>query len=202
MSQDNFWRARWFLYRFRRYEVIFYAIARPKLFNPKLLDSLLNGGAILSRHLVQLLHLQHSPGGAKWGHRLGFASYMAVLEKARLQWGEDVSFLEHDIDEFSFGREVAYMRGPQVLSPKLLTIMQKFRYMPLPLWFVSLGQTGSDNRMKQDKPPESYLADQPKLAPLMVANGECCSDCTGFDVLTHQHRRLRDDLRIISLVVP
>lgn len=57
LSQDPYWRSKWFMQRYRLSEVIFKAIARPKLFNSDLFHRLLKLGAPLSRNLVQLLRL-------------------------------------------------------------------------------------------------------------------------------------------------
>lgn len=62
VSRDGHLWARWLLSRYPLYEVLFQAIARPKLFSEALLERLINGGAVLSRNLVQLLHHRiHSP---------------------------------------------------------------------------------------------------------------------------------------------
>lgn len=92
-SQDAYFRARWFLTRFPRYEVIFRAIARPRVFNVALFEMLLSGGAPLSRHLVQLLHLLHNPWtltgqrDVRWGADVSLEAYAAVIDRAISLYG-------------------------------------------------------------------------------------------------------------------
>lgn len=99
LSQDTLWRAKWFLQRYERHEVVFEAIARPRLFKPDLFHTLTRLGAPLSANLLELLYMLHNETAsaklrvttARWG-RISFLSYAAVLNHgARLVSGSTTS---------------------------------------------------------------------------------------------------------------
>lgn len=79
--------------RYDHYLVIYYAIARYKIFNKELLEQLLLLGAPLSRSLVQLLHHLRGCGEETylvkvsrqidWGREISSAAFEAVVEHAR-----------------------------------------------------------------------------------------------------------------------
>lgn len=60
LSKDIVWRGKWFMENYQLCDVIFYAIARPRIFDAALLDQLLRLGAPLSRNLVQLVVVMHN----------------------------------------------------------------------------------------------------------------------------------------------
>lgn len=101
LSKDTLWRAKWFMQRYKVFEVIFYAIARSKVFKPELLEYLIRLGAPLSRNLLQLVYLMRNTAACvelefvpcnsaandltgegsewpRWG-RIDLSSYAAVL---------------------------------------------------------------------------------------------------------------------------
>lgn len=181
VSRDPSWRATWFMQHFTRYEVIFYAIARPKVFDSRLLDSLMARGATLSRHLVQLLHhlhdrtslITHYP--SRWGSRLSFSTYVAVLEKARRIYGDAVSFHASDVDDRTFQRLglATHYDAQAEIPPALSSIVGTFRFMPLPLGFGDGFSPQQTVKQTQGNSVELALTRLPGLAPLMLANGEC-----------------------------
>ena len=93
VSKDTLWRAKWFMQRYERYEVIFYAIARAKIFTDDLFKKLVELGAPLSRNLVQLLYymrdplwrqklLQVSKVMTQWARNIRDSAHVAVLNRA------------------------------------------------------------------------------------------------------------------------
>lgn len=78
--------------RYERYEALFYAIARPKLFTAALFKQLIRLNAPLSRNVFQLLHVLRDPDsrmelledelqGKSWG-RIAYTAYDAVMQHA------------------------------------------------------------------------------------------------------------------------
>lgn len=99
LSKSTLWRAKWFLQRYDRAELIFEAIARPKLFTEALFEQLNRLNAPLSRNIVQLLHVMREPVLRQqllaeeqklslrrhmpdWGKNVTFPAYVAVLQHA------------------------------------------------------------------------------------------------------------------------
>lgn len=87
---------------------------------------LLHGGAILSRHLVQLLHVHYNPtmiSGpvVRWGSDLKFSAYVSLLLKAQHLYGEDMSFECSSLDEVAlerFRRESESVMEVEDLRPR------------------------------------------------------------------------------------
>lgn len=86
-------RAHWFTSRYAPFEVLFYAISRPKLLTVELFEELVRLGAKLSRNLVQLLYYMRDrlwrktllgAGGveSKWGEGVRDSVHVAMLKKA------------------------------------------------------------------------------------------------------------------------
>lgn len=103
VSKDTFFRSRWFLNRYHKYDVIFEAIACGKVFTVDLFERLLRGGGIVSRNLAQLLLVLHTPSHftnqkfISWGAAISTKAYLAVLSEAiKLVSGSGLSlFLLH-----------------------------------------------------------------------------------------------------------
>lgn len=110
-SKDRFFRSRWFLNRFPSHRVIFEAIARPKLFDADLFERLIKGGAQLSRSLVQFLHLLHNDSSltgqheTRWGVKISFTAYLAVLSKGEQLYG-NISFDASNFDDNEFAEHL------------------------------------------------------------------------------------------------
>lgn len=181
ISKQVYFRARWFLTRYMPYEAIFYAIARPKIFDSKLLGLLLNGGAPLSRHLVQLLYERYCGSDKRldrakqWGYRTDSAAYGAVIERGEELYGDDMYLGAHSAgDDLAFDTWLRSVKSTDADVPPHITLsMQRFKFMPLPLsvtWRSAIPYGSNENGA------EHVLVKVPKLAPLMVANGEspCC----------------------------
>lgn len=97
VSRSTLWRARWFMQRYSLFEVLFYAIARPKMCTGALIDQLIRLGAPLSRSLIQTLYVMRDPilkanyinedepsihsVPLKWGE-IGFSAYAAFIKHA------------------------------------------------------------------------------------------------------------------------
>lgn len=93
LSKSTLWRAKWFLKQYQRYQVIYEAIARPKLCTSVLVEQLLRLGAPLSRSLVQLLHALREPQlrqkllvehqsrslRTDWGRHVSHSSYATLI---------------------------------------------------------------------------------------------------------------------------
>lgn len=195
ISKETFVRARWFLARYPLYEVIFRAIARHKLFDVRLLEVLLNSGAPLSRHLVQMLHVVRAPAeltrrrqSTRWAVHLEHAAYMAVLEKGKQLYGENMVFTGSALDDYVFDLALHAslqhsLRGgkePDAGVPsRVVEALSSFRYMPLPLSFRCYhGTENSEDitSLQLEESPhkrvEKFLVKMPSAAPLVRANGE------------------------------
>lgn len=190
VSKDTFARARWFLTRFRRHEVLFEAIARPGVFDAKLLMQLLKGRAVLSRSLVQLLHGTRNPPSrqhCRWGIGLTAFSYETLLRTAQLLHG-NISFNALNMDDYVFTELIEKAKREKgksrKVAPQMVEMISRFGYMPLPLHFAfdysapapadgvrSLAVfPASDFRSAHRT--EHALLQLPGLAPVMIANGE------------------------------
>lgn len=70
------------------FEMLFEAIARPRLFTLKMFRRLMERGAVLSRNLAQLLYVMQLPDSltgqrdSQWGTSVSFQVYLAVLGEA------------------------------------------------------------------------------------------------------------------------
>lgn len=90
LSKDTLWRARWLMQRYDCYEVIFEAIARPKLFTVELFEQLIRLKAPCSRELVQHLHILYNQIAREcvsfdyihfaWSESVRFSAYSAVMQ--------------------------------------------------------------------------------------------------------------------------
>lgn len=148
ISQDTYFRARWLNHHSMPYEAIFRAITRPKLFDGKLLQLLMSGGAVLSRNLVQLLHTLHSPSTltmqaqTNWGSGISFSAYLAVMEQGRQLYGE-VLFDTPHLDDVTFAT-LMDATGTDV-DARIARFIKAGRHVPLRL--------GLQDIWDSDEPP-------------------------------------------------
>lgn len=93
LSQGTLWRPKWLMQRYVCYEVMFEAIARPRLFTVELFEMLLHKGVHCSKDLVQVLHTLRGDfkEGARdqWGVRIKLSAYAAILHYAAKQVSTD-----------------------------------------------------------------------------------------------------------------
>lgn len=168
------------------------------MFDERLLELLLNGGAPLSRHLVQLLHLLHNGSllgqkETKWGASIKFSAFTSVMTAARTLYGDEIAFGEGDIDERTIADTLRDLRADEPLPAKVVDILTRFRWMPLPLSLRAGRFMGGRLCLSENGPPETVveraLVDMPLLAPLIVANGELEVFCSlACAALTHLRR--------------
>ncbi|CEH13473.1 hypothetical protein CBOM_01394 [Ceraceosorus bombacis] len=136
-------RAAWLWARSAPYDVIFNAICRPKLLDPWLLRRLLDGGAILSRALVQEVVSRCSAAGfgaeperlmpsvPKWGQGLSVTTLLALIGEGAKLYGSHMTF--QPLDQEIFYEYICLPRHRNVLKPALLALFDRYNFMPLTL---------------------------------------------------------------------
>lgn len=86
LSKGVNWRARWLIRKYQPFEIVFEAIARPRLFTAELLRELLRLGAPLAVNVVQLLYMFYNDVTfekllgipQRWG-QVSFSAYSEVM---------------------------------------------------------------------------------------------------------------------------
>lgn len=105
----------------------------------------------------------------KWGRGLSVSAYAAFIDCAKRLYGEHICSEFEAVDQQVFTRSVPSEPTADLPSP-LVELIEVFGYMPLPLCFgfvkpLRIAATVPDYG-------EEVLRRHPKLAPLMVRQGE------------------------------
>lgn len=179
-SHDSYVQTKWFD-RFPKYEVIFRAIARPKMLNEALLEALLSRGAVISRHLCQMMDVLYHAVATKakrkidWSANLSLDMYRLLIHKATQLYGVVITKTPN-FDDYVLGDYLdrAEHRTNVDVPEKILALFSQYNYMPLPLNFVyASSYEGKVSTVEYDAfAVEALLYRAPSLALFVKANGE------------------------------
>ncbi|EPQ31574.1 uncharacterized protein PFL1_00907 [Pseudozyma flocculosa PF-1] len=192
ISKDPYFVAAYFL-RNHFPHSIFRAIAFYKVFNVKVLEHLMNGGAPLSRNLVQELGRarfggSHNPNYSyynrnevrtNWGTKIPLDSCLAVMKRGIKLFGKGITFTRAGSDEEKVGAfaNQSIWTAWSAPSAPIREVFDKGWFVPLSSY---RGQSTSAVHMAK------IVARQPDLLPLALRNGWSVSTAEECDEAVRQ----------------